>query len=70
MRYYFDEISKLRISDLRGREFARDEEAIAHARRLAADIRSLETMAGRGKLLICVHSEHGNAIHNERVFGA
>lgn len=70
MRYFFDEISKIRISDIRGREFNHDEAAIAHARRLAADIRSLETAAERRNLSIHVHSEYGNAIHEERVFGA
>lgn len=69
MRYFFDEIGNHRISDIRGRDFQRDEEAIAHARRLADDVRSLEAMSGRGELSICVLSEHGNAIHKEPVFG-
>lgn len=69
MRYYFDEISKFRISDILGCDFARDDEAITHARRLAADLRSLESSTERSNITICVLSEHGNAIHEEAVFG-
>lgn len=68
MRYFFDEISKLRINDIRGRDFRHDDEAIAHARRLAADLRSLEPLTAGNKLSICVLSEHGNTIHEEMVF--
>lgn len=70
MRYFFDEVGNRRISDIRGRDFQREDEAVAHAQRLAADVRALETVSERGNMIICVLGEHGNAIHRELVFGA
>ena len=67
MRFYFNIQDKLRIQDEIGREFLVASEAVIFAKRLAADIRCLET-AVRPTLAIEVVAENAERIHRERVF--
>jgi hypothetical protein len=67
MRFYFNIQDKLRIQDEVGRDFPVAAEAVIFAKRLAADIRCLET-AARPSLAIEVVAENAERIHRERVF--
>jgi len=67
MRFYFNVQDKLKIQDEVGREFSLASEAVIFAKRLAADMRCLET-AVRPTLAIEVVAENAERIHRERVF--
>ena len=67
MRFYFNIQDKLGIQDEIGREFPVASEAVIFAKRLAADIRCLET-AARPTLAIEVVAENAERIDRERVF--
>ena len=67
MRFYFNVQDRLKIQDEVGREFPVVSEAVIFAKRLAADIRCLET-AVRPTLAIEVVGENAERIHRERVF--
>jgi hypothetical protein len=67
MRFFFNIQDKLKIEDEVGREFSVASEAVVFAKRLAADIRCLET-AVRPTLAIEVVAETAERIHRERVF--
>jgi hypothetical protein len=67
MRFYFNVQDQLEIQDGVGREFSRAAEAVIFAKRLAADMRCLET-AVRPTLAIEVVAENAERIHRERVF--
>jgi hypothetical protein len=67
MRFYFDTSDRLAIRDEVGRDFKQPDEAIAHAKHLAADLRCLERDI-RPSLSIQVMSEGRKQIHEEPVF--
>ena len=67
MRFYFNVQGRLEIQDQLGREFSVADEAVLFAKRLAADIRCLET-AVRPTLAIEVIAENAERIHREPVF--
>lgn len=67
MRFYFNVQDKLKIPDEVGREFSLASEAVIFAKRLAADMRCLET-AARPMLAIEVVAEDAERIHREPVF--
>jgi hypothetical protein len=67
MRFFFNVQDKLKIQDEVGREFPVASEAVIFAKRLAADMRCLET-AVRPTLAIEVVGENAERIHRERVF--
>ena len=67
MRFYFNVQDKLKIQDEVGREFSVASEAVIFAKRLAADMRCLETGV-RPTLAIEVVAENAERIHRERVF--
>ena len=67
MRFYFNVQDKLKIQDEVGREFSLASDAVIFAKRLAEDMRCLET-AVRPTLAIEVVAENAERIHQERVF--
>jgi hypothetical protein len=67
MRFYFNVEDRLKIQDEVGREFPVVSEAVIFAKRLAADMRCLET-AARPTLAIEVVAENAGRVHRERVF--
>ena len=67
MRFFFNVQDSLKIQDKVGREFPVASEAVIFAKRLAADIRCLET-AVRPALAIEVVAENAERIHREPVF--
>lgn len=67
MRFYFNVQDKLKIQDEVGREFSLASDAVIFAKRLAEDMRCLET-AARPALAIEVVAENAERIHREPVF--
>ena len=67
MRFYFNVQDKLKIQDEVGREFSLASDAVIFAKRLAEDMRCLETVV-RPTLAIEVVAENAERIHRERVF--
>jgi hypothetical protein len=67
MRFFFNVQDKLKIQDEIGREFPVASDAVIFAKRLAADMRCLET-AVRPTLAIEVVTENAERVHREQVF--
>jgi len=67
MRFYFNVQDKLKIQDEVGREFSLASDAVIFAKRLAEDMRCLETVV-RPTLAIEVVAENAERIHREPVF--
>jgi hypothetical protein len=67
--YYFDMKDGVPVRDSRGIDLSSASEAIAHSKKLAADIRVL-ARKGDANLAIVVTDEAGTEIHREPVYVA